>query len=71
MFEKLLFSIRNQQQMMTVLWVVAPCSLFEVYQRFRGSSGLHHKKTVIFMISAVRTSNLANKTKLFSQKMKN
>jgi hypothetical protein len=28
---------------MTVFWVVAPCSLVEVYQRFRGLSCLHHQ----------------------------
>jgi hypothetical protein len=27
---------------MAVFWVVAPCSLVEVYQRFRGSCCLHH-----------------------------
>jgi hypothetical protein len=27
---------------MAVLWVVAPCSLVEVYQRFRGPCCLHH-----------------------------
>jgi hypothetical protein len=27
---------------MTVFWVVAPCSLVEVHQRFRGSCCLHH-----------------------------
>jgi hypothetical protein len=26
-----------------VFWVVAPCSLVEVYQRFRGPSCLHHQ----------------------------
>jgi hypothetical protein len=28
---------------MTVFWVVAPCSLIEVYQRFRGTCCLHHQ----------------------------
>jgi hypothetical protein len=53
---------------MTVFWVVAPCSLVEVYQRFRGPCCLHHqgdhrpddggsKKTAIFVLTAVRTSN--------------
>jgi hypothetical protein len=28
---------------MAVLWVVAPCSLVEVYQRFRGPCCLHHQ----------------------------
>jgi hypothetical protein len=37
-----------------VFWVVAPCSLVEVYQRFRGPCCLHHQgesqKTAIFII---------------------
>jgi hypothetical protein len=28
---------------MAVFWVVAPCSLVEVYQRFRGSCCLRHQ----------------------------
>jgi hypothetical protein len=28
---------------MAVFWVVAPCSLVEVYQRFRGPRCLHHQ----------------------------
>jgi hypothetical protein len=28
-----------------VFWVVAPCSLVEVYQRFRGPCCLHHSAT--------------------------
>jgi hypothetical protein len=28
---------------MAVFWVVAPCSLAEVYQRFRGPCCLHHQ----------------------------
>jgi hypothetical protein len=45
-----------------VFWVVAPCSLVEVYQRFRGPCCLHHQgattqKTAIFILTAVRTSN--------------
>jgi hypothetical protein len=46
---------------MAVLWVVAPCSFVEVYQRFRGPCCLHHEattqKTAIFILVAVRTSN--------------
>jgi hypothetical protein len=38
---------RNNKQAlyceMTVFWVVAPCSLVEVYQRFRGPCCLHHQ----------------------------
>jgi hypothetical protein len=42
-----------------VFWVVAPCSLVEVYQRFRGPCCLHHttQKTAIVILTAVRTSN--------------
>jgi hypothetical protein len=28
---------------MTVFWVVAPCSLVEVYRRFRGAFCLHYQ----------------------------
>jgi hypothetical protein len=28
---------------MAVFWVVAPCSLVELYQRFRGPCCLHHQ----------------------------
>jgi hypothetical protein len=28
---------------MAVFWVVVPCSLVEVYQRFRGPCCLHHQ----------------------------
>jgi hypothetical protein len=28
---------------MAVFWVVAPCSLVEVYQRYRGPCCLHHQ----------------------------
>jgi hypothetical protein len=28
---------------MTVFWVVAPCSLVEVYRHFRGAYSLHHQ----------------------------
>jgi hypothetical protein len=30
---------------MAVFWIVAPCSLVEVYQRFRGTCCLHHQGT--------------------------
>jgi hypothetical protein len=55
---------------MTVFWVVAPCSLVEVYIHFRGGWYLHHQgdqqtstrlqgaatqKTVIFILAALRT----------------
>jgi hypothetical protein len=53
---------------MVVFWGVAPCSLVEVYRRFRGACCLHHQggattqKTAIFILAAVRTSNLTWKT---------
>jgi hypothetical protein len=63
---------------MAVFWVVAPCSLVEVYQHFRGAYRLMmeaasasetsvnfyqtrwatNQKTAIFILAAVRTSNL-------------
>jgi hypothetical protein len=39
--------------MMAVVWVVAPCSLVEVYQRFRGTCCLHHQSDEM---EAARTS---------------
>jgi hypothetical protein len=39
---------------MTVFWVVAPCSLVEVYQRFRGPCCLHHQGAIL--MEAARTS---------------
>jgi hypothetical protein len=57
---------------MAVFWVVIPCSLVEVYQRFRGPHCLHHQgdgshrpddvgattqKTARYKLAAVRTSN--------------
>jgi hypothetical protein len=33
---------------MAVFWVVAPCSLPEVYRRFRGACYLHHQGDNIF-----------------------
>jgi hypothetical protein len=42
-----------------VFWVVAPCSLVEVYQRFRGPCCLHHQGAS--SLTAVRTSNPTEK----------
>jgi hypothetical protein len=47
---------------MAVFWVVAPCSLVEVYERLRGSCCLDHhgattQKTASFVLTAARTSN--------------
>jgi hypothetical protein len=60
--------IRNVQ--MAVFWVVPPCSLAEVYRRFRGPCCFHHRgdrqtrlhgattqKTAIFILATVRTSD--------------
>jgi hypothetical protein len=33
----------SQRKGMAVFWAVAPCSLVEVYQRFRGPCCLHHQ----------------------------
>jgi hypothetical protein len=54
---------------MSVFWVVAPCSLVEVYQRFRGPCGLHYRpdelhgattqKTTIFDSKPVQKLNSA------------
>jgi hypothetical protein len=39
---------------MAVFWVVAPCSLVEVYQHFRGPCCLHHQGAL--MMEAASTS---------------
>jgi hypothetical protein len=42
---------------MAVFWVVSPCSLVEVYQRFRGPCCLHHQgDEFALMMEAARTS---------------
>jgi hypothetical protein len=42
---------------MAVFWVVSPCSLVEVYQRFRGLCCLHHQgNEFTLMMEAARTS---------------
>jgi hypothetical protein len=54
---------------MAVFWVVAPCSLVEVYQRFRGPCCLHYQgawisynalfqKLVLFPYLGIRKRNL-------------
>jgi hypothetical protein len=61
---------------MAVFLVAAPCSLVEVYQRFRGpcclqretSTGLQGattQKTAIFVLIAVRTSNPTKRKNVF------
>jgi hypothetical protein len=39
---------------MAVFWVSAPCSLVEVYRRFRGASCLH--QLIVLMMEAASTS---------------
>jgi hypothetical protein len=42
---------------MAVFWVLAPCSLVEVYQRFRGPYCLRHQgDDFIMMMEVARTS---------------
>jgi hypothetical protein len=44
---------------MALFWVVAPCSLVDVYQRFRGPCSLHHQSeqyVIALIIEAARTS---------------
>jgi hypothetical protein len=46
---------------MDVFWVVAPCSLVEAYQRFRGPCCLHHQgddSLITLMMKAARTSEM-------------
>jgi hypothetical protein len=39
---------------MAVFWVVARCSLVEVYQRFRGPCCLHHQGDVSIVFDSLR-----------------
>jgi hypothetical protein len=41
----------------TVFWVVAPCSLVGVYQRFRGPCCLHLMMEADFLLTTLKTSN--------------
>jgi hypothetical protein len=41
---------------MAVFWVVAPCSLVDVYQHFRGPCCLHHQCDEALMMEAARAS---------------
>jgi hypothetical protein len=40
---------------LTVFRDVAPCSLVEVYRRFRGAYCLHHQSLIALMMEAVNT----------------
>jgi hypothetical protein len=46
--------ITTTDKKMDVFWVVEPCSLVEVYHRFRGTCCLHHQNAL--MMQAARTS---------------
>jgi hypothetical protein len=37
----------GQRKKMAVFWVVAPCSVVEVYRRFRGRCCLHHQGDIV------------------------
>jgi hypothetical protein len=37
-----ILAVKPKGKKMTVFWVVAPCSLVEIYRRFRGACCLHH-----------------------------
>jgi hypothetical protein len=43
---------------MAVFWIVAPCSLVEVYHRFRGPCCLHYQGLITLMMEAPRTSEM-------------
>jgi hypothetical protein len=45
---------------MAVYWVVAPCSLVEVYQRFRGPCCLHHQDDDETLVNFYRTTRCYN-----------
>jgi hypothetical protein len=47
---------------MAVLWVVAPCSLVEVYQRFRGPYCPHHQGDSLMMEAARTPTSLHGAT---------
>jgi hypothetical protein len=45
---------------MAVFWVVAPCSLVEVYERFGGTCCLHHQGDALMMEAARTSETLVN-----------
>jgi hypothetical protein len=42
--------------MMTVFWVVEPCSLVEAYRRFSIACSFHHQGIISLMMDAASTS---------------
>jgi hypothetical protein len=43
---------------MAVFWVVAPCSVVEVYQRFRGTFFLHHQITLMMEVASTSETSV-------------
>jgi hypothetical protein len=65
-FKLLTFQVITAASMkMTVFWVAAPCSLAEVYRRFRGPCCLHHQGDEIALIMEQGSTSEASDT--FSQ----
>jgi hypothetical protein len=56
---EILSAVNMLMMMMAVFWDVAPCSLVDVYRRFRGKlpdyTAQHSRRQVIFILAAVRT----------------
>jgi hypothetical protein len=42
--------LKAMSMKMAVFWVVAPCSLVEVYRRFKGAFCLHHESDEYFVL---------------------
>jgi hypothetical protein len=54
--KKVRFQVLTVARMMTtVFWIVAPCSLVEVYRRFRGPCCLHHQGDESLIMEAAST----------------
>jgi hypothetical protein len=57
---------------MAVFWVVAPCSLVEVYQRFGGPCCLHHQGDEYWAMSTSETLvNVYQTTRCYNPKDSN
>jgi hypothetical protein len=50
----------NYQLKMAVFWVIAPCSLIEIYRRFKGACYLHHQAIVLMMEEASSSETSVN-----------
>jgi hypothetical protein len=69
-FKVIRFQVLKAASMkMSVFWVVAPCSLAEVYRRFRISCYLHHQGALDFKViqevSAILSITVFRTTALF------